>query len=599
MKNIILKIILFVMLVLPLAANAEVSPIFHLPPNSKSDANTKTVYKKYCTGDPASSKIPGVNYNDPDVQLAVKALAAVKEESYYFYKQVIASYNLINADKSYKPAPAVPAAIQKFIKPATHALLVQTCGEFRDRPSMIKEKFEWYKRLYKLAASQQKPIDPSKDLWSQVTAYSYHPFLRFQTAVYSANARTMAAEGKSKITLGKYTDVDAAIVPMTMCETKYVFAGYVGHEKYLSDQAAFTKVMGDISNGSNGAFEAYKAGYETFRNAYCVKPVDPADSKTLTEQDYVYDYRGDKNFKHNSPEANGMIWTATSITSHCSGEDHTSDAKISAVDQDACERYFRYPFAMRWNTARAALGTWVLHSESTNDLFETPTTSVTLLQHLEGYKRPLDFSFDGTTKYLTTDSANLLPGYDLSSQWELPDFGFNSIVGVGTSKYNQTLHYERLRDAVNRHSNWYNSAFDDGMGWSMTQVYSPLVASSHQMSASNGFASGPDGRLAWMFVFKVKKTNYYNTDSVKNGLKVNFDTHWLDETSLGTAVGVYTKGERAFDHLGTALEGEFDAILYLHNLDYSGVSDDSIAAPVDEEELDTSNSTTAGGSGTL
>ena len=39
---------------------------------------------------------------------------------------------------------------------------------------------------------------------------------------------------------------------------------------------------------------------------------------------------------------------------------------------------------------------------------------------------------------------------------------------------------------------------------------------------------------------------------------------WFDETTFGTT-GL-AKSERAWDRLGTALEDEFDSILYLHNI---------------------------------
>lgn len=67
-----------------------------------------------------------------------------------------------------------------------------------------------------------------------------------------------------------------------------------------------------------------------------------------------------------------------------------------------------------------------------------------------------------------------------------------------------------------------------------------------------------------MFVCsKVKYASAYDTQSILDRKPVDFDRNWFDETSLGTAGGVYPKNESAMDRLGAALEGEFDSVLYL------------------------------------
>jgi hypothetical protein len=189
--------------------------------------------------------------------------------------------------------------------------------------------------------------------------------------------------------------------------------------------------------------------------------------------------------------------------------------------------------------------------------------------------QPFSFSIPNVT---TTPVAEFIPQWqdNMKPFYQRPDLGLNELVGAMPGKqYNAEMAYERLRDAVNRHTNWYQSGFDDGMGWTMDQVYSPFVASSHVMQASDGFSYGGDGRHAWMFIFKVKKAHVRNSKTVLNKIQVDFDRNWFDETSLGTAAGVYAKSERALDRLGTAIEGEFDSILYLHNVE----GDDGLNGP--------------------
>ncbi len=141
--------------------------------------------------------------------------------------------------------------------------------------------------------------------------------------------------------------------------------------------------------------------------------------------------------------------------------------------------------------------------------------------------------------------------------------------------------YKRIRNAVDRHTDWYNSGYDDQMNqWrSRDQAYSPFVASSYEMSASDDFVApcytipcnGNVPARHWkhyMFIFKIHKDNWYSTDDLASSRPFDFDTMWFDETTFGTT-GL-AKSERAWDRLGTALEDELDSILYLHNICSSG-----------------------------
>jgi hypothetical protein len=171
----------------------------------------------------------------------------------------------------------------------------------------------------------------------------------------------------------------------------------------------------------------------------------------------------------------------------------------------------------------------------------------------------------------------LSDGSDVRSSIILNDgtLNFNSLFQVGTNNADESTAFIRLRNAVNRHTNWYKSSYNDQLGGTKSvkdQAYSPFVASSYEMSKSNAFTEcgytvqcDGDGRKAWMLVFKIKKDNWYNTRSLNKNQKVDFDKMWLDETSFGT--DSLADSERAFDRLGTALENELDTIIYLHNLE--------------------------------
>jgi hypothetical protein len=508
----------------------------------------QNLFSKYCVGQYDSTDIPQPNYNDADVRAAVKQMSSVADTSFFFYGPVLRVYGLGTKDGwADPPATALPG-----VSKGTHAFLVQLCAEFRDRPTMISEKVNWLKRLYKPQYVDQTPIDPSKNIWSQMTAKSYNVLLQFTSTLWSAKQSQLQAANQLQIQVGKYS-VDMPVEPASVCETKYMLTT-IGRPEYSGDEGQM-KLQTDVLGTLSSNYSTFQVAYNQFAQVNCSQ--DDLNS--------VYDYRGDGNFKHNSPESNGMLWTVNSIASHCKDPAHARAGDQFVTDQD-CQNYFRNPFRSRWATARAGLATWLFRDKKYDDVFGNPSAKVVVYQDLKGLSQPFAFGLPSQTADKLTD---MIPTWlsNLSSYYVRGDMGFNDVVGLNTGAYDVNLAYERLRDAVNRHTNWYQSAFDDGMGYKMEQVYSPYVASSHVMAASNGFASGRDGRHAWMFIFKVKKSNIRDTSTVLKGMPVDFDMNWFDETSLGTDAGVFAKNERALDRLGTPIEGEFDSILYLHNVE--------------------------------
>jgi hypothetical protein len=106
------------------------------------------------------------------------------------------------------------------------------------------------------------------------------------------------------------------------------------------------------------------------------------------------------------------------------------------------------------------------------------------------------------------------------------------------------------------------------------------------MSKSDEFAGcgytvqcgpGIEKHKAWMLVFKVHKNNWYNTNSLADKRPLDFDKVWLDETSFG--IESLADAERAFDRLGTAIDGEYAEIIYLENLE-SGTNEPFRTNPI-------------------
>ena len=526
-------------------------------PYRAEQVDEAALWSKYCKGEYANVAAPILpNYDDEDVKQAARNLSLINPHSYSLYGQI----NRLYRNGAVPPTLQLGDATSVTVTAPAQEFLIYLCGEFRDRATLVREKINWVRNMNYMAPVDQPAIDlqraKSESIWLQVTARSYRPYLQFSLAYYNSKKALVAAE---KLTLGTHTGIDRPTSPVTVCETKFIFAEYIAKK---------------ITFPGLPAFQAAYDAWSTSEAGNCVEG----------DKDYVYDFRGDGNFKPNSPEGNGMIWHAISSALQCANRGKSRKESTpqtfavpgqSLVFSDAdCQGYFGAPFASRWNGARAGLGAWMLRDKAHDDIAHDSRNNVTVNPAWGKNFRtsPHNFTVQGQ------------PG-QLAGGWETAyteaGMSLDRIAGVEDPEARKGFIYERLRDAVDRHTDWYASSYDDLMAQKRERpdAYSPFVASSYEMSASDAFTApcytipctGEVPARNWkqfMFVFKIKKSNWYTTDSIKAGELPDFDRNWFDETSLGTVP--LAKNERAFDRLGTALEGEYDSILYLHNICSNG-----------------------------
>lgn len=528
------------------------------------DAENKALWSKYCSETGATPSVPKVNYKDPLVKKAADKLKTVSDKSYYFYGDIMRVYGL-KAKGKYTPQ----AGVEEKDLPA-NAFFVYLCGEFRDRATMIREKLTWVSNINKVAVGKQPKIDLTKPLWQQIAAESYSPYLAFSAQLWEERReaigyRNLAIKGGEKELM-----VDKGVPALSICENKYIFSQFISEGKPFPED-----------------LKTYEDGLAAFSKG--------AKNCSKTDLEYYNTFRGDTNFKPYSPESNGMIWRATHMAKWCDGLSKAKPAKTGeqlVTDAD-CADYFSKPFLRRWEAARAGLATWLFYAPAHHEVFSDTQELVMIYPNKDASKGPFPYNF---TK--RDPSANSAPAEKVSAlipewekiqktAWGALDLGFNKVYGVGPKAKSNIDSYERLRNAVDRHTDWYASGSDDGRDKIMDQAYSPFVASSYEMNQSNGFVNcgmtipcgdDSDDRKHWMFVFKVKKTNWYTTDRLVKGDKVDFSKMWIDETSFGTTH--LAKAEHAWDRLGTAVEGEYEAILYLHNITtYDEIKPDGLPQP--------------------
>lgn len=448
-------------------------------------------------------------------------------EHFYFYGGVKRIY------KTYKDKPDNVGEV-------AHTFLVQLCGEFRDRATMIEAKLKWINRMYTLPVEQNvTSIDFNENIWKQVSSVDYFPYLRVTESLWHARKSAL----HSYITIGKYSSIDTPVVGPTVCETKYIFDKYVKQGKEFDD------------------LETYTADYETNYRARC----------SADDQADYYDFRGDSNFKHYSPESNAMIWRALSVARACKSQTEAQatlqDGSPNQFDSSVCSDYFRRPFHYRYNSARSALATGLFYNGAYDSNFDSQgNAAVKVYSNHSPDFAPMAYDIGDNNPRFEYDADWLS-----LKAWNKPDIGFNEWVGMGMEGGSPELAYERLRGSVDRHTNWYSASYTDMNGDVRDQAFSPFVASSYVMQASDAFTTcgitvncPPDGLRRWMFIFRIKPENWYNPQRLADGDPVDFDKMWFDETSFGDS-GL-ANGENAWDRLGTAVESELDSILYLINV---------------------------------
>ena len=510
----------------------EATPPARFAPDQASEEDNVALWKEYCVGDDMTKR-PMPNYDNEEVKEAASKLSKVAGHSYSIYGDILAHHKT-----------RIPTDLEGTVTAEAHQFLGYLCGEFRDRATMVQAKVRWVAGMNYLDNADTGAYDPAGNPWKQMKQDDYKPYLAISSALWAAKQAKLEADGKRYMQVGSL-QVDTPVPGTTVCETKYMFAEYIKKGRTFD------------------TLDAFQQGYTTFRDASCTLPED---------EDYYYDFRGDSNIKPNSPESNGMIWFARTIARQCDARDsaqvYRQARPESTVSNETCLTYFKYPFTSRWNAARAGLATWVLVDPNAGGL-DSNSTFIVIPRSSADEK----YLFGDKTPYRAKNAEGditLLEGF----RWEDPAMGIVDLQDGDKEKIHKLLQL-----AVDRHTAWYNSGYDDQMTYQTykrDQAYSPFVASSYEMSASDNFTSpgvtvqAVDPTAAeykhFMFVFKIHKDNWYTPERInaEDTPKPDFDRQWFDETSFGET-GL-ANSEKAWDRMGTSLEEEHEAILYLHNV---------------------------------
>ena len=541
-----------------LAAVSGPAAAYQGPERFLSAEVNQVEWAKYCKGSADVAAPVNPEYSNAQVQGAFSVLTQVSSHSFKLYRDIMKMHQTstpAGLGAGLAHLASVSTTERKNRVAFAHNFLTYLCGEFRDRATMIEAKLRWVQSMNYLqkATAARQPFNPQLSPWAQMSLEDYEPFVALSGRYFDAKA--IGPDGGVKTMNIGDQEVEEPVPGMTGCEVKFMFSEFVRKGRTWQSLG-------------QGALARFQGEYQAFRGS-CAQG----------DEDYYYDFRGDSNYKPNSPESNGMIWASQIMAKNC--VDRATAKPNRRIKNADCKRYYENPFRSRWNAARAGLSAWLLRDQNM-DYLSSPEEELTVLLNSSGTDGYL-FGDVGPWQFRSGDQAGgLLNGWQ--TYWQESDFGLIKLAegnGLPAERHKEFI-FSRLSAAVDRHTNWYASRFDDlhtQTPFRKDQAYSPFVASSYEISKSDGFTfpgatipveNGNDCCRHWMFIFKVQRANWYNPRRLVDEpqITLNFEKMWFDETSFG--FDGLANEERAWDRLGSPTEDEHAEILYLHNLKPAG-----------------------------
>ncbi len=445
------------------------------------------------------------------------------------------------------------------------------CGEFRDYPRQLERKLDVIGQNQVYAGPDEVvAFDLDKDLFSQITFPAYERMVDTMGAVHSFRQSQRRDERDGfNFNIGDFggdsNRVEHSVPPWTHCEMKFMFSQYMVKDAPI---VAFF----DEDTDTQHTPETYEKRFAEFRATQC------------SEDDLavMYNFRGHNNNHPLFFESNAFLW-------------NSRRARRVKVSRDTDE-YYKHPFAERYFRTRQLWAAYLFHSEKDNKHFGLASQSgggpilYITDQDLDGdlvadYRLFPDdegcgdqgvgiMNPDENCNMVSFEQAAGVPnskghfeGWD-PEMWPTEDMGFLEVFPT----FEQRM--ARLNGALDRHTNWGPTSYymldasplnPKPTDVRMIGAYSPIVAMSYDISASDFFARRDfvpndfeEGKAKWMFIMKLRTSDYYDEEAMKAGKAIDFDRNYFNETSLSNDFF----SERALDHFGFVPPDDLHAVIY-------------------------------------
>ncbi len=500
-----------------------------------------------------------VRWSHPRIVAAMRGLAP-GWRSVHAYPEWAAPYGLEDASPAGEVAQR-NARVRNFIR----VLL----GELRDHPRLLEGKLRCLAHQVQCRPDELGPAAPGVEPFSRLTYPAYRRLVELMRV--SQELREALAAHPNDTFNYCFGDADhrsarreRPVPPWTDREMAFAFSKYLG-----AGAPSVSNAEGPLPPGSIGTWK-----FELERKAALAQPRDDLEA--------MYTFRGHIIITPLWLESNAFIWN--------------SRRGGRAWRNRGCNGYYLHPFRERYQRARQAWATYLFHKESDylalrhasdegggpviyltdEDAADTGLARYRLFRGNPGHGEQTDTAPDPRV------NANMVP-WDLAAStasesaavqgWR-PDLLSRSDLGFSEVFPTFERRMARLCQALDRHTNWGPT------GYSMLEAsrkgalaheieflgaYSPLVATSYDLSASHEFAvkSRSPGfeadHVKWIHVVRFPRARYLDVESLRAGRILDFDRDWFSEPSLSN--DYYC--ERGLDRFGWVPEDELCANLYL------------------------------------
>lgn len=483
---------------------------------------------EYCTYQDKIPFVKEVKWDHPTIQAALKALLP-GFRSTFSYGQWKKVYDLEKSSPSRNDAEPSEELSAYYQRATARNFIKVLCGEFRDYPAMIDKKLEVIINATNYAGpNEMTEVDTDENLFTQMTYPAYEKMVHVMEEVHAyRQAKIRGAKDGYDYAQGRrhaYSRrVDNSVAPHTHCEMKFMFSTYM-----VEDAPAFSA-------------SRYVREYEQYK-------------ETCSEEDfeYMYNFRGHKNYKPLWLESNGFMWNSLRAESAeretyrplknldkkmARYNDKIEELRAEGKSTSYYERklaqakaeseglmdeirkngsYYLRPFAERYTRSRMLLGTYLFYANEHEQKFsEASNRGGGFLL----YVTDEDANQDGIADYklfnqrgggdlgvgsssnankvsnevadATENTTQAAEGYSLDSFWKA-DMGFMEIFQGSNEQETFANRMARFNNALDRHTNWGPTSYYNS---SMDRPYfrpsySPIVACSYDISASHEFAVG-------------------------------------------------------------------------------------------------------------
>lgn len=483
--------------------------------------------------------------------------------------------------------------IDRKVARANYENFVKTLlGEYRDYPFMVKTKLEMVAKHAPVnkKGAQTAPADQAF-LFDSLTGDGYSRLRWIMSEVFTARERKLNPNPtRFNYSWGEVghvcNRVDNSVKPTSHAEMRYIFATYLQ------------------GPGKPFNLDEYEAGLAKFITDHC----DP--NPKGKDLGFLYDFRGDKNFKASWMECNSFIWNSRHYCRLLETQTK-KNLPLTALD------YFKRPFATRYARSRELLAAYLFYPSEQHQHLRKASESGGG-PHL--YVDQEDQNRDGVADFrLAADvmgsgdiglESQALPSEQINARevtrttvsnfsrtrfMRYADWGFAGTFtvnaqtragfaadGVFTATDSDAdatykLRMARLNQALDRHTNWgpthmfSTTMFQHNKRYAVRGAYSPIVAMSYEISKSHNFAVGDfpgthpkDSRkVKWMFFVKYPAQYYYDERNLKAGDRITWTRSYLNESSLSNDY----YHERALDKFGWIPASDMHTAAYLAEAD--------------------------------